>query len=146
MPPDYCFLGCAPKQTPCQYGAFYRKMVLLLKQPNLYLNRFPKHEKYALCQSIRNDGYLVFDLMVEGHKRYYKKTTLTELDIAIERLRMKLLLAYELEYFNYRTKNDETERDPLAGEKRYSAISQMIDEIGRIAGAWIKSVKETEKW
>ena len=29
------------------------KMMLLIKQLNLYLNHFPKHEKYGLCQQIR---------------------------------------------------------------------------------------------
>ena len=28
------------------------KMMLLIKQLNLYLNHFPKHEKYGLCQQI----------------------------------------------------------------------------------------------
>ena len=48
--------------------AFVRKYIDFLKQLNLYLNHFPRHEKYALCQSIRQDAYNVFDLMVEGQK------------------------------------------------------------------------------
>ena len=54
---------------------FIRKFMAFAKQTNLYLNHFPKSEKYALSQSIREDMYKIFDLMVEGQKRYYKKTS-----------------------------------------------------------------------
>ena len=42
------------------------KMMLLIKQLNLYLNHFPKHEKYGLCQQIRNAAYDVYGLIVEA--------------------------------------------------------------------------------
>ena len=48
----------------------YRKMVELLKLLNIYLNHFPKHEKYALCNNIRNTAYAVFDHITEGEKRW----------------------------------------------------------------------------
>ena len=57
------------------------EMIKLLK---IYLNHFPKDEKFALCLSIRNTAYEVFDLITESQKRYYKKTSLTNLDIKIE--------------------------------------------------------------
>ena len=79
-----------------------RKFMEFIKLLNVYLNHFPKHEKYALCSSIRNTAYEVYDLIVESQKRYYKKTTLINLDITHERLRMQLFLAYELGYFKSR--------------------------------------------
>lgn len=30
---------------------------------NIYLNHFPKHEKYALCNQIRNTAYEVYNLI-----------------------------------------------------------------------------------
>lgn len=72
------------------------EMIKLLK---IYLNHFPKDEKFALCLSIRNTAYEVFDLITESQKRYYKKTSLTNLDIKHEQLRMKIYLANELGYF-----------------------------------------------
>ena len=57
---------------------FMRKFIAFNKQINIYLNHFPNSEKYALSQSIRVDVYRVFDLIVEGQKRYHKKTTLTD--------------------------------------------------------------------
>ncbi|MDD5159698.1 MAG: four helix bundle protein [Sulfuricurvum sp.] len=127
-------------------GNFYRKMVMFLKQLNLYLNHFPSHEKFGLALGIRNDAYVIFDLMVEGQKRHYKKTSLTELDVAVERLRMKLLLAYELGYFSYKTKSDTVVTCAMLSEKRYGVLSLQLDEIGRIVGGWIKKVKEELKW
>lgn len=78
-----------------------RRIGELAKQLNIYLNHFPRHEKYALSNRIRNTLYEVYDLVVEGEKRYHKKTVLTNLDIAHERLRMQLWLANELGYFCY---------------------------------------------
>ena len=87
---------------------FMRKFITFNKQINIYLNHFPNSEKFALSQSIRVDMYKVFDLIVEGQKRYYKKTTLTDLDISFERLKAKLLLAYHLGYFAFKEgKTDE---------------------------------------
>lgn len=54
----------------------YRKFIEFAKLMNIYLNHFPKHEKYALANKIRNSAYEVYDLIVEGQKRYHKKTFL----------------------------------------------------------------------
>jgi len=43
------------------------------KQMNLYLNHFPKHEKYGLSQVIRNKAYEVYGFIVESQKRYQKR-------------------------------------------------------------------------
>jgi hypothetical protein len=58
-------------------------VVEMLKLLNVYLNHFPKHEKYALANQIRNTAYEIYDLIAEGQKRYYKKTSLTQMDIAL---------------------------------------------------------------
>ncbi len=75
------------------------KFMEMMKLLNIYLNHFPKHEKFALALQIRQTAYRVFDLMVECQKRYYKKTSLSELDIKHENLRMQIVLANELGYF-----------------------------------------------
>ena len=78
-----------------------RKFMEMIKLLNIYLNHFPKHEKYALANNIRNTAYGVYDLITECQKRYFKKTSLTQLDIEHEKLRMQIYLANELEYFNF---------------------------------------------
>ena len=112
------------------------EMIKLLK---IYLNHFPKDEKLALSLSIKNTAIEIFDLITESQKRYYKKTSLMNLDIKHEQLRMKIYLANELGYFNFK---DGRKDDNVDGAKRYLAISNFIDEIGRIIGAWINKLKE----
>ena len=53
---------------------------------NKYLQHFPKFEKYGLAMAIRQCAYDVYGLIVEGQKRYFKKTSLTQLDIRHEQL------------------------------------------------------------
>jgi hypothetical protein len=50
-----------------------RKFLEFLKLLNIYLNHFPKHEKYALCGRIRNTSYELYDLVTEAEKRYFIK-------------------------------------------------------------------------
>lgn len=50
------------------------KFIDFARQMNLYLNHFPKHEKYGLTQSIRVKAYEVYGYIIEAHKRYAKKT------------------------------------------------------------------------
>ncbi len=123
-----------------------RKFVEFAKLLNIYLNHFPKHEKYALANRIRETAYEVYDLITEGQKRYFKKTTLTSLDIAHEKLRMQLHLANELGYFEFSDGRIRTEGADLVAAHRYLAISRMIDELGRMIGGWIQALKADNRW
>jgi four helix bundle protein len=123
-----------------------RKFVEFAKLLNLYLNHFPKHEKYALANQIRSSAYGVYDLISEGQKRYHKKTTLTDLDIIHEKLRMQLFLANELGYFGFSDgKTVSKGREDLEGH-RYLTISLMVDELGRMIGGWIQKIKADNRW
>lgn len=92
-----------------------RKFVELAKLMNIYLNHFPKHEKYALAQEIRRTAYAMYGFIVEAQKRYHKKTALSNLDVCHEQLRMLINLAHSLNYFAFkdgtRTDRPETTAD-----------------------------------
>ena len=122
-----------------------RKFIDFARQMNLYLNHFPKHEKYGLSLQIRNAAYDVYGYVVESQKRYHKKTSLTNLDIRHEQLRMLVRLAFELGYFEF----DNGERGAGCPEqlavKRYTALSSMIDELGRMIGGWLNSELDRER-
>lgn len=120
-----------------------RKFMEMMKLLNIYLSHFPKHEKYALSNNIRNTAYGVYDLITECQKRYFKKTSLVNLDIEHEKLRMQVYLANELEYFNFK---DGRKDEKMNGAKRFLAISNIIDEMGRIIGAWINKLKDLGKF
>lgn len=116
-----------------------RKYMEMIKLLNIYLNHFPKHEKYALANNIRNTAYSVYDLITESQKRYFKKTTLSQLDVEHEKLRMQLYLANELGYFNFKDGKQDLK---IESAKRFLAISKLVDEIGKIIGAWINKLKD----
>ena len=114
------------------------------KLMNIYLNHFPKHEKYGLALEIRRAAYEMYGYIIEAQKRYYKKTTLTNMDIRHEQLRMLIRLAYGLGYFKF-TAGKVDEYSPMVqGEHRYLAISGMVDELGKMIGGWIISTRQRE--
>lgn len=123
-----------------------RKFMEFIKLLNIYLNHFPNHEKFALSNRIRNTAYEVYDYISEGQKRYYKKTSLTAMDIAHEKLRMQVYLAYELGYFRFKDgKSVEREGEKIE-EKRFITISALVDELGKMIGGWIGKIKEENRW
>lgn len=123
--------------------ALNRKFMEMMKLLNIYINHFPKYEKYALSNQIRKTAYELYDFITEGQKRYYKKTTLTSLDISHEKLRMQIFLAYELGYFGFK---DGRKSEKKIEERRHSAISRQVDELGKMIGGWIKKIKEQNQW
>lgn len=94
------------------------------------LRQFPKHEKFILGQEIRESILTIRRLTVRALKRYYKKTTLEDMDIEIEVLRHLIRDAVNLEYVDLR---------------RYEEWSRLVNEVGKILGAWLKNVKRHEK-
>ena len=83
----------------------------------------------------------MYDLITECQKRYYKRTSLSELDIAHEKLRMQLYLAFDLGYFCF--KDGKSSHDVNA-DKRYLAISALVEEIGKIIGAWMAKLRKRD--
>ena len=123
-----------------------RKMVEFIKLLNVYLNHFPKHERYALSNRLRNTSYEIYDLITEGQKRYFKKTTLTQLDITHEKLRMQLYLAFEAGYFRFKDGREVDSPKSEKAERRYLVISAMVDELGKMIGGWINKIKDENRW
>ena len=115
-------------------AALHRKLILFAVQLEGYLAHFPNHQKYTLTQGIRQAYLDVYNLVTEAQKRYHKKTTLTQLDIRHEQLRMMLHLAHELGLFGFAAgkKSDDAQSD-----HRYLTISRMVDELGRMIGGWV---------
>ncbi len=121
----------------------FKKCREMIKLLNVHLSHFPNHEKYGLSQQIRNTSYEVYCLMVECQKRYHVKTALTNLDITHEKLRMLVHLAFELGYYEYKTnKRVNSEQSAL---QRFTADNIIINELGKMIGGWIRSLKDSDK-
>lgn len=96
---------------------------------NICLKQFPKSEKYALASDVKKSMYNLLRLIVETNKKYYKKTTLQQIDVELDILRTFIRLAADrnLKYL------------PL---NKYENWAKLLNEIGKMLGGWIKSTKE----
>jgi four helix bundle protein len=121
------------------------RLLRLIKQLNKYLNHFPRHERYGLSQQIRSAAYDVYGLVVETQKRHHKKTSLSNLDIRHEQLRMFVRLAHELGYFEFKDGVTIGASPAAVAERRYHALAKMIDEVGCLIGGWIGAERAKER-
>ena len=123
-------------QSPHAEAGLHRKLILFAVQLEGYLAHFPNCHKYTLTQGIRQAFVDVYNLVTEAQKRYHKKTTLTQLDVRHEQLRMLINLAHELGLFGFSAGR----KDALApGAHRHLVIVRMVDELGRMIGGWVKT-------
>lgn len=117
-------------------AGLHRKLVLFAAQLEGYLAHFPNCHKYTLTQNIRQAFLDVYNLVTECQKRYFKKTSLTQLDVRHEQLRMMIHLANELGLFGYSAGRKD---DKAPGSHRFLTILKMVDELGRMIGGWVRS-------
>ena len=113
-----------------------RELIMLL---NINLNHFPRHEKYGLCQEIRQSVYGVLAGIVECQKKYHNKTSLGKLDVTHEQLRVFINLAFEMGYFEF--EHHKRARSPAESLRRYTAVSILVNELGAMIGGWIRSLR-----
>lgn len=91
------------------------------------LQQYPKSEKFALVVDIKRCMDRILGGVVEGSKKYYKKTTLQELDVEVAKLKVYIRLSYKLGFL------------PV---KKYEIWSEKVAEVGKMVGGWIKSVQK----
>ena len=91
------------------------------------LRQFPKSERYALSTDMKRCMDEMLSLAITAQKRYYKKTTLQDLDIEIMKLRVYIRLAYRLRFLDI---------------QKYEVWSGLVIEIGKMLGGWIKTVND----
>jgi len=94
------------------------------------IKQFPRHERHVLGAEIRVSMLQLQRLIITAFKRYHKKTTLTDLDIELAILKRRVRLAKDLRYLDV---------------KKYQMWIEMLVEIGRMIGGWIKSVKSKQQ-
>lgn len=85
------------------------------------LAQFPKSEKHALAAEIKASLRRLLELTIRCNKKYYKKTTLQDLDIELDVLRSYVRLAFVLRFLP---------------PQKYENWGRMNDEIGRMVGGW----------
>ncbi len=89
------------------------------------LAQFPKSEKFALAADIKRNMDILMERCIEAKKKYFKKSTLQEMDVANEKIQVYIRLAFDLKYISMH---------------RYRVWSDKLVEIGKMIGGWIKAV------
>jgi hypothetical protein len=101
-----------------------RKVEDMIAYGYICLRNFPKTERFTLAADIKACLFRVLHLVIVCAKRYYKKTTLSDLDIELEMLKSLVRLAKDLTFLPF---------------KQYENWQTLNLEIGKMVGAWIKN-------
>lgn len=105
--------------------AIVQKVFDMMEYAYPALAQYPKGEKFALVTDIKRSMDTMLERVIEAQKKYYKKTTLQELDVEIAKLKAYLRLSHQLRFLP---------------TKKYEVWSSMVVEIGKMLGGWLKSV------
>ena len=119
------------------------------------VDKFPGRER-ELASEIRQSMLTMYRLVVRIEKKYYKKTTLQELDEELMVLRHLIRIAADKDYYDQEVPKKDKQGNkiydeqgkliyvkvspPLSTEKKH-VWSKMLDEIGNLMGGYIKSCK-----
>ncbi|WP_286978944.1 diversity-generating retroelement protein Avd [Aminobacterium sp. UBA5514] len=102
------------------------KLRQLAAYQRIIMRQFPRVERHSLCDDIRHTTRELQRLVCRCKKRYYKKTTLEDMDIELDLLRELVMESYESKYIN---------------AHRFEVWSKHVNEIGKMIGGWIQSIK-----
>ena len=109
------------------------KIADMMKYGKQAVANFPRRERQT-ADEIRRSMLTMYRLSIMVEKKYYKKTTLQELDIELDVLRHLIRLAQDRDYYGRNVA-------PPLPFKKYEYWSGMLSEIGRIIGGYMKYAK-----
>ncbi len=99
----------------------FQKSYELLKWIYFFVSKFPKAEKHALGQKVKQTAMDFLDQVIRANGAKNKAPNLEEAAQLLEILRIHVRLSFDLSLIN---------------QKRYELLSGKIDEIGRMLGGW----------
>ena len=124
-------------------ASLHRKLVLFAVQLEGYLVHFPNCHKYTLTQAIRQAFVDVYNLVTECQKRYHKKSSLTQLDVRHEQLRMLINLAQELGLFDYSAGRKDVE---TPGAHRHLVLGRTSSNRFALTPSMAVSIPSSPDW
>jgi len=102
----------------------------LIKQVYIYVPQFPKRQQYTLGQRIENHCIDFLALVIEANEKEEKLECLQEASVVLNKLRVFVRLAKDSKFLAF---------------KEYQVLEEMIDEIGKMLGGWIKFIKDADE-
>lgn len=88
------------------------------------LKQFPKAERYNIVADIKRSLDIMAHRAIEAEKKYYKKTTLQELDVEVAYMRILVKRSFRLGFLP---------------EKKKNVMLDYLSEIGKMLGGWMKT-------
>lgn len=112
------------------------KIYDMMRYGHPILRNFPRRERH-LADTIdqKMDELLEYAIIIQ--KKYYKQTTLREIDTTLAVLRRFVRLAQDEQYFNH-SGNQKKVAPPLTKEQ-YEVWSRYMREVGNLIGGCMKS-------
>ena len=101
----------------------FQKTYDLIKQVYIYVPKFPKRQQYILGQRIEDLVTEFLALIIEANEKERKLESLGKASVVLNKLRVFVRLAKDLNFLAF---------------KEYKILEEMIDEIGKMLGGWIK--------
>lgn len=105
----------------------YQKLYDLMLYAMPIVNRFPKSQRFVLGQQIQNTMIGIAMLIVQANAERDKKRTLWRIDVELEKLRLLIRLAKDLN---------------MLPVKQYGLLSERVSELGRLLGGWTRSAQK----
>ncbi len=110
----------AARMTGPSLEKMYQFMLWLIPT----VEKFPRSHKFSLGERVQNTALDVLEGLVEASYRRDRQTLLAQVNMKLEKLRILLRLATDLQCLDMR---------------RYEFAARALDEIGRMVGGWIKA-------
>jgi len=107
-----------------EHLTIFQKSYDLLVRIYNEVHNFPKEYKYSLGEKLQNVCLELLDYIVIANSERDKRLYLKRANQQVDRLRIYVRLCYALNVF---------------GKRKYEVLSKYIDEVGRMAGGWLKS-------
>jgi len=100
----------------------------LYKSTYQYTKTFPKSDKYSLGEKIKNLILQILELLTQAEtaKRDWKMPILEKTSRKLNLLKLLVRLANEIKILDH---------------KKYLVLQEQIQEIGRMNGGWIKTLR-----
>ena len=99
------------------------KLEELAKYTHVALQQFPKRERFIICADIKETIYEALQLTIRMERRYHKKTTLQDIDVSIDFLRVLIRESCSLGYIS---------------PNHLADWMKQVDECGMILGGLMK--------
>lgn len=121
------------KDNPRHHGDAYEKLYIQQKVYDLGAYLWPalakinREQRFVLVQSTMQDFNRMRELILIANKKYTKKSTLQELDVAVAMFKADVTWLHEMGELK---------------DKKFEIISKYAVEIGQMVGGWLKAEKE----